>query len=255
MSKSQRRQRVVRDASIKLGVSIPFAVGTYWAVLQTLNGLYGLEIFVVLIAGLVGGGMVRSFVRDRNMMLVFIVLVVVESVFLSQLPRPWSGLWLVLVLANALGVMVGDIARQGIRAAKPKLPDVWMINGVEEPRTDRAKAKSLASLASWNGAESGKFFVERNDALFEAIGDPATGFIVHCVANAQETNQWRILGSIEGTDETKIRIPSGPAYAPSGVVVDLEAAKGALSGFFHYRGPDPELTWTSAGQVLDLKFG
>ncbi|TFC92838.1 hypothetical protein [Cryobacterium sp. TMT4-31] len=84
--------------------------------------------------------------------------------------------------------------------------------------------------------------MERNDAVFEAIGDPATGFIVHCVANAQETNQWRILGSIEGTDETEIRIPSGRAYAPSGVVVDLEATKGALSGFFHYRGPDPELT-------------
>lgn len=255
MSKSQRRQRVLRDTWIKLGVAILFGGGIYWAVLQTLNGLYGLEIFVVVIAGLVGGGMVRSLVRDRHVMLVFIVLAVVESVFLSQFPRPWSGLWLVLVLANALGLMVGDIVREGIRAAKPKRPDVWMINGSEEPQTDTAKTKSLAALASWNSAESGMFFVERNDASFEAMGDPTTGFIVHCVANDQVTNRWRILGSIAGTKETEIRIPSGPAYAPSGVVVDLEAAKGALSGFFHYRGPDPELTWASGGQVLDLKFG
>jgi hypothetical protein len=246
---------VVRDTSIKLGVSVLFAVAIYWAVLQTLNGLYGLEILVVLTSGLVGGGLVRSFVRDRHVMLVFTVLAVVESVLLSQFPRPWSGLWLVLVLANALGLMVGDIARQGIRAAKPKRPDVWMINGVEEPRTDRAKTKSLAALTSWNSAESGKFFVERNDAVFEAMGDPATGFIVHCAASCQETSQWRILGSLDGKDESEIRIPSGPAFAPSGVVVDLETAQGALLGFFHHRGPDPELTWALGGQVLDLKFG
>ena len=231
MSKSQRRQDVVRDASIKLGVSVLLAVCIYWAVLQTLNGLYGLEIFVVLVAGVVGGSLVRSFVRDRHVMLVFVVLAVVESVFLSQFPRPWSGLWLVLVLANALGLMVVDIVREGIRAAKPKLPDVWMINGSEEPRTDRAKAKSLAALTSWTSAESGMFFVERNDAVFEAMGDPATGFIVHCAANAQEMNQWRILGSIEGTDEMEIRIPSGPAYAPSGAVVVWRPQRGRCRGF------------------------
>ena len=255
MHKSQRLQGVVRDTGIKLGVSLLFAVGIYWAVLQDLDGLYGLEIFVVVIAGLVGGGLVRRFVRDRNVLLVFIALVVVESAFLSQLPRPWSGLWLVLIPATALGLMAGEAVRQAIRAAKPKRRNAWMINGAEEPRTDRAKTKSLAALTSWNSAESGKFFVERNDALFEAMGNPATGFIVHCVANCQDTSQWRVLGSIEGKDETEIRIPSGLAYAPSGVVVDLQTAQRALSGFLHHRGPDPELTWTSGGQVLDLKFG
>ncbi|GAA3665507.1 hypothetical protein GCM10023081_00430 [Arthrobacter ginkgonis] len=81
------------------------------------------------------------------------------------------------------------------------------------------------------------------------------GFIVHCAAKLQEESDWRILGSVEGGDETEIRIPSGPAYAPSGVVVDLETAQAALQGFFHYRGPDPGLKWTSGEQVLDLKFG
>jgi hypothetical protein len=78
---------------------------------------------------------------------------------------------------------------------------------------------------------------------------------VHCSAKFQEESEWRILGAIEGGDETEIRIPSGPAFAPSGVVVDLETAMAALQGFFHYRGPDPRLKWTSGDQVLDLKFG
>jgi hypothetical protein len=26
-------------------------------------------------------------------------------------------------------------------------------------------------------------------------------------------------------------------------------------GFYHHRGPDPELTWTSGEDVLDLRFG
>jgi hypothetical protein len=87
------------------------------------------------------------------------------------------------------------------------------------------------------------------------VGKPTTGFIVHCAAKSEDENEWRILGALGGGGETEIRILSGAAYAPSGVVVNLEAAKAALLGFFHYRGPDPALEWTSGGQVLDLKFG
>ncbi|TFC52691.1 MULTISPECIES: hypothetical protein [unclassified Cryobacterium] len=97
--------------------------------------------------------------------------------------------------------------------------------------------------------------MERNEGLFEAMGSPATGFIVHCVANFREEREWRMLGSVDGNEETEIRIPSGAAHAPSGAVVDLETAGRALRGFFHYRGPDPELAWTSGDAELDLKFG
>ena len=146
-------------------------------------------------------------------------------------------------------------ARDYWRAGQKALRDVWVFNGAEEQRTESAKAVSLAALSSWDSAMSGRYIVERHEGLFEAMGNPVTGFIVHCAANFQEESQWRVLGSIVGKDETEIRIPSGPAFAPSGVVVDLETAKAAWLGFFHYRAPDPGLTWTSGEQVLDLKFG
>lgn len=100
----------------------------------------------------------------------------------------------------------------------------------------------------------GRFFVERNEALFEAMGSPETGFIVHCAANFQDESEWRVLGSIS-EEETQSRLPSGPAHVPGGLVADLETAGRALFGFFHHRGPDPELAWTSGEDVLDLRFG
>ncbi|WP_345147582.1 hypothetical protein [Arthrobacter ginkgonis] len=237
-------------------MALVFATGIFFSALSLRNGSNGVEIVALLLLGLAGGGLVRGLVRENLVAVVFIVLVVGECALLSQLSGPWSKLWPVLIPANAIGVMVGNVVRQGLLESRPRISrDVWVINGAEEPRTESARAVSLAELSSWDSAKSGRFRVERNGGLFEAIGNPVMGFIVHCAAKLQEESDWRILGSVEGGDETEIRIPSGPAYAPSGVVVDLETAQAALQGFFHYRGPDPGLKWTSGEQVLDLKFG
>lgn len=239
-----------------MALALAFALGVFVTTFSLTNGSDGVEIVALVVLGLAGGGLVRGLVRENLVAVFFIVLVVGECVLLSQFSEPWSRLWPVLIPANAIGIMVGNIIRLGLSDSNRRvLRDVWVINGAEDPRTDSAKATSLAALSSWDSVKAGRFFVERNEALFEAMGSPVTGFIVHCTANFQDENQWRILGVIEGGDETEIRIPSGPAYAPSGVVVDLETAKAALQGFFHYRGPAPKLKWTSGDQVLDLKFG
>jgi hypothetical protein len=152
--------------------------------------------------------------------------------------------------------MVGNIVRLALSdSSRGVLRDVWVINGAEDLQTDSAKATSLAALSSWDSAEAGRFFVERNEALFEAMGSPVTGFIVHCTANFQDEGEWRVLGLVDMKDQTEIRLLSGPAHVPSGLVVDLETACRALLGFYHHRGPDPELTWTSGEDVLDLRFG
>ena len=256
MQSSSSLFRFVRGTWTLLTMALAFAIGIFFAVFSLNSGSNGVEIAALIVLGLAGGGSVRALVRENLVAVVFIVLVVAECALLSQFPEPWSRLWPVLIPANAIGVMVGNIVRQGLLESRPKvLRDVWVINGAEEQRTESAKTVSLAALSSWDSAKSGRFFVERNDGLFEAMGNSVTGFIVHCAANFQEEGEWRMLGSIEGKEETEIRIPSGPAFAPSGVVVDLETAKAALLGFLHYRGPDPELTWTSGEQVLDLKFG
>jgi hypothetical protein len=98
-----------------------------------------------------------------------IVLVAGECVFLSQFAEPWSRLWPLLIPANAIGNMVGNIVRLALSdSSRGVLRDVWVINGAEDLQTDSAKATSLAALSSWDSAEAGRFFVERNEALFEA---------------------------------------------------------------------------------------
>lgn len=240
-----------------LAMALVFALLIFFSMISVTNGKFAEEIVVLLVVGSVSGGLVRGFVREKLVTVVFALVVLGECVLLSQFPEPWSLLWLVLIPANAIGVMVGNVAREGLReSSRPEVTrDVWVVNGVEVPPTDRAKKEALVALASWDSATSGRFFVARNDGVFEAMGSPVTGFIVHCAADFREESEWRILGSFDGKQETEIRIPSGPAYAPSWVVVDLETAIAALQGFFHYRGPNPELLWTSGEEVLDLKFG
>ncbi|MHA7263955.1 hypothetical protein ACX80W_12215 [Arthrobacter sp. TMN-37] len=248
--------RFVRGTWTLLVTALVFAVAIFFSVFSLSNGSHGLEIAALLVLGLVGGGLARGLFRENLVMAVFIVLIVGECALFSQLSGPWSSLWPVLIPANAIGVMVGNVVRLGYLESRPRaLRDVWVVNGVEEPRTDSAKAVSTAVLSAWDSAHAGRFYVERNEGLFEAMGSAATGFIVHCAAKSQEESAWQILGSLGGRGETEIRIPSGPAFAPSGVVVDLETAKEALLGFFHHRGPDPGLEWTSGEEVLDLKFG
>jgi hypothetical protein len=240
-----------------MALPVFFVVVLFALPLFPTGGSYAAEIVTVVVAGLVGGGLVRTLVRESRVTVTFVLVVAAEVFVTAQLPSPWSALAPVLLPANAAGVMVGSYVhlwtlerRHKARAQR----DVWVINGAEEPRTDTARTTSLAALASWDSARDGAFVVERSDGWFEAMGGSPTGFIVHCSSNFREESEWRVLGAI-GTEETVIRIPSGPAYAPSGVVVDLETACAALRGFFHYRGPDPELTWASGEQALDLKFG
>jgi hypothetical protein len=237
-------------------VGLVFAVGTFLSLFSLTEGAHGLEIGLLIAAGIVGGGLIRGLVRERWVVIILVLVVAAEVFLLSQSTDPWSVLWPVLIPASATGVMVGNIMRLCVVESRRQVTrDVWVVNGVEMPLTDGAKSASLASLASWNSAEAGRFFVERNEGLFEAMGSPATGFIVHCAASFREEGEWRMLGSVDGNEETKIRIPSGAAHAPSGAVVDLETAGRALGGFFHYRGPDPELAWASGDAALDLKFG
>lgn len=256
MQTSSPLSRFVRGTWALLATALAFALATFFVLFSLTSGSKGVEIAALIVLGLVGGGSARAFVRENFVAVVLFILVIAECALLSQSPEPWSRVWPVLIPANAIGVMVGNTVSEGLRESRPKvLRDVWVINGAQEQRTERAKTASLAALSLWDSAKSGCFRVERKDGLFEAMGNPVTGFIVHCAAHRQEEGEWRILGSIVGKAETEIWIPSGPAYAPSGVVVDLETAKAALLGFFHHRGPDPELTWTSDDQVLDLKFG
>jgi hypothetical protein len=248
--------RFFRAAWSIWAIALVFAVGIFFSTFSLTGGTNGVEIGMLLAAGILGGGSIRGFLRESRVTIVLVLVVVAEGFLFSQSPGAWSKLWPVLVPANALGVMVGNVIRLGMSDSKRKVvPDVWVVNGVEVPPTERAKATSVAELSSWDSATTGRFFVERNGGLFEAMGSPATGFIVHCAANSQEESEWRLLGTLGGEKESEIHIPSGPAFAPSGVVVDLEVAKAALLGFFHYRGPDPGLHWAEGDAVLDLKFG
>lgn len=238
-----------------LGIALAFAIGIFWSVVSALEGSYGTEVFVVMVIGALGGALNRIFVPENRVTPLFLALVVAEGVVLSQFPLPWSGLWMVLIPANAVGVMAGGAIRGGIADARPRPKDVWIVNGVEEKQKVRAQSMALDALASWDSAKSGRFFVERNDGLFEAVGNPTAGFIVHCAAAFQDESAWRILGSTAGQGESEIRLPSGPAHTPTGVVTDLQATSAALRGFFHHRGPDPELPWSAGEDVLDLRFG
>jgi hypothetical protein len=259
MKDTQRASSLLRFLRVawKLWVmALGFAAGIFFSALSLTNGSHAVGILVLIILGLAGGCLVRALARENLVAVLFVILVVGECALLSQSPAPWSRLWPVLIPANAIGVMMGNLMRLGLLESNRRvLRDVWVINGVEYPQTESARATSLAILSVWDSAKSGRFFIERNEGLFEAVGNPATGFLVHCAANFQEESYWRLLGLIDGKEATEIRIPSGPAFAPSGVVVDLEAAKAALLGFFHFRGPDPELSWTSGDAVLDLRLG
>lgn len=248
--------RFFRAAWALWAMAFIFAAGIFFSTFSLTGGSNGFEIGILLAAAILGGGLIRGLVRESWVTIILVLTVVAVGFLLSQFPAPWSKLWPVVVPASAIGVMVGNIIRLGLLHSKQRTPrDVWVVNGVEVPPTETAKATSLAALSSWDSAEAGRFFVGRSDRLFEAMGSPATGFIVHCTANSQDESAWRVLGSMEGKAESEIFIPTGPAFAPSGVVVDLDTASSALRGFFHHRGPDPELSWSSGDTVLDLKFG
>ncbi len=222
----------------------------------TVGGPPPFELLVVLTVSLLIGAIVMGSFPAGRATIVLAIIVGLQFLLMGQMSEPWSSSSSVLIPGNAGGAIVGDVVRRGIAASRRKVStDVWVVNDVSEPRTDLARRGSSEALLSWDSGVSGGFSVARDNARFYAVGNSVSGFIVHCAADSRDDKEWRVLGSICGTGETEIRIPSGPAYAPSGVVVDLETVEAALRGFFHYRGPDPGLSWTSGDEVLDLRFG
>ncbi|UWX97485.1 hypothetical protein N2K95_01970 [Arthrobacter zhaoxinii] len=254
MTSSPGFKSAVHEALALLGLALICGLLVSWAVYSGLDHSYGFEIISVLTIGILGGALLRGFAQGNRLTIVFYSLVAAEAVLLYQCPQPWFGLWPVLIPGNAMGFMVGRAARLVVLASKPKPRDVWAVNGIEDPRSDSAKAKAMDALSSWDAGESGTFRVQRDDAEFTAVGNPETGFIVHCTPDRQDEGKWRMLGA-DDADVVEIRLLSGPAYAPRGVLTDLAATSKALLGFFHHRGPDPELSWSEGEDVRTYRFG
>lgn len=213
------------------------------------------EALVLLAAGLVCGAVVTGWISGARGVAVLAGLVLAQYILLGQAPEPWSSLSAIIIPANGGGMLLGQAVSEA-RAARrrPVIVDAWVVNGREQATTDRAKAAAAGDLAQWDSAADGGFVVARNAGRFEAVGSAATGFIVHCTPDHRSDGAWQVLGSMAEAQEAAVRIPSGPAYAPTGVVLDLPAAQQALQGFFHYRGPDPALSWVSGEDVLELRF-
>lgn len=221
--------------------------------------LYGfpppIEAIVLLVIALAGGTAVRVFLHDKWVAVALVALVVAEYMVLFQIQGPWLYGSLTLWPSTLSGLIVGDFIRNGIELSKKKVVrDVWVVNGVEKPQTKDAIQSSVNALSSWDSSKSGRFFVERNESLFEAVGSSNSGFIVHCTTRVEEESEWRILGSLEGREESKIPVSYGSAHAPAGIVSNTEEAITALRGYFHHRGPDPKLNWTTSPEVFDFRF-
>lgn len=214
------------------------------------------EALILLAVGLAGGAAVTGSLPAGRGLAVLVVLVVAEYVLLGQLSEPWSSLSALIIPANGGGALLGQVLSEA-RAVRrrPVIVDTWVINGREEKSAELAEASATGELSRWDSRTGGRFVVGRNNGRFEAVGNAATGFIAHCTADYRDDAGWQLLGSLTRRDEKEIRMPSGPAFAPGGVVVDLDTVSQALHGFFHYRGPDPRLSWVSGEDVLDFRYG
>ncbi|CEA07904.1 hypothetical protein BN1051_01230 [Arthrobacter saudimassiliensis] len=236
---------------VALGVVVLIA-----GVSVSLGGLPPAEFFLLLAGGLAGGTAVIAGLPASKGVLVLALLVIAEYILLLQMPEPWSALAAMVIPANAGGSLLGQVVQEGLRLRAHKVvTNTWLVNGHEETTTSVAKASALDGLDGWDSAASGRFTVQYNNALFEAVGNPGAGYIIHCTSDYSDDDSWRILGTDVDKAETVIRIPTGRAYAPTGVVHDQKSAQQALRGFFHYRGPDPALPWSDGPDVLDLRFG
>lgn len=97
-----------------MALALAFAIGIFVTTFSLTDGSDGVEIVALVVVGLAGGGLVRGLARENLVAVFFIVLVVGECVLLSQFSEPWSRLWPVLIPANAVGIMVGNIVRLGL---------------------------------------------------------------------------------------------------------------------------------------------
>lgn len=109
---------------------LAFVGGVFFSTYSLTKGSNGLGIAVLLAAGVAGGALVRALARENLVSVLFLLVVVVECVMFSQLGKPWSTLWPVLIPGNAIGVMVGSIVRETLRESRPRI--------VRDVRSDEA---------------------------------------------------------------------------------------------------------------------
>ncbi len=236
---------------LALGIAVLLA-----SIALAVGGAPPAEALILLAAGLVCGAVVTGWISGGRGVAVLAGLVVVQYILLGQAPEPWSSLSAIIIPANGGGMLLGQVISEArLARRRPVMVDAWVVNGQEQATTDQAKAAATGDLARWDSAADGGFVVARNAGRFEAVGSAATGFIVHCTADYhRDDGGWQLLGGLTRRDEKQIRIPSGPAFAPGSNVVDLDTVSLALHGFFHYRGPDPHLSWVSGEDVLEFRY-
>jgi CHASE2 domain-containing sensor protein len=116
---------------------LAFAAGIFFTTFSLTSGVHGVEIAVLLGAGIVGGALVRALVRENLVAVIFVLVVVAECVILSQSAGPWSTLWPVLIPGNAIGVMVGAIVRETLRESRPRIAREVLKNPSEGGRSGR----------------------------------------------------------------------------------------------------------------------
>ncbi len=98
-----------------------FVGGIYFTTYSLSEWSNGLEIAVLLAAGIISGALVRALPRENLVSVLFVLVLAMECVAFSQFGAPWSTLWPVLVPGNAIGLMVGSIVRETLRETPPRI--------------------------------------------------------------------------------------------------------------------------------------
>jgi hypothetical protein len=115
-------------------MALAFAAGIFFTTFLLTNGANGVEIAVLLVAGILGGALVRALVRENLVDILLVLVVLAEGVLLSHAPKPWSSLWPVLIPGNAIGVMVGAIVQETLRENRPQVVRNVRSDGTKKAR-------------------------------------------------------------------------------------------------------------------------
>ncbi|TLM83228.1 hypothetical protein [Pseudarthrobacter sp. NamE5] len=126
--------RTVRGTWALWAMALAFAAGIFFTTFSLTGGSHGVEIAVLLAAGITGGALVRALVRENLVGVLFVLVVVAECVIFSQLAKPWSTLFTVLIPGNAIGVMVGAIVREALHESRPRMARNVRVDGTSEAR-------------------------------------------------------------------------------------------------------------------------
>lgn len=116
--KPQSVKNIVLTSAGGVGIALLFGAGIFWIALSELRGHFAGEIFILMLTGILGGALNRIFVPENRVTYVFAAVVIVEIIILLQLALPWSGLWPLMIPANACGVMTGEMIRLGVLSLK-----------------------------------------------------------------------------------------------------------------------------------------